>query len=58
MTAISLKDVRKSFGKFQALKGVSFNVQEGSVTGFVGPQRSGEDDYDQGNGGPREARFR
>jgi ABC-2 type transport system ATP-binding protein len=39
---LSLRDIRKSYGPVQALKGVSFDVPEGSVFGILGPNGSGK----------------
>lgn len=39
---LSIKNLRKSYGKVQALKGVSFDVPEGSVFGILGPNGSGK----------------
>jgi len=36
-SAISVKDLRKSFGDFEAVKGVNFEVGTGEVFGFLGP---------------------
>ncbi len=39
---VSLKDVRKSFGSLEVLKGVSFDVMKGEVICIIGPSGSGK----------------
>ncbi|MGB7442543.1 MAG: amino acid ABC transporter ATP-binding protein [Coleofasciculaceae cyanobacterium] len=39
---ISLYDVHKSFGEFEVLKGISFNVNQGDVICIIGPSGSGK----------------
>lgn len=39
---LSLNNISKSYGKIQALKGVSFDVPLGSVFGILGPNGSGK----------------
>lgn len=41
-TVLSLKNISKSYGAIQALKGVSFDVPCGSVFGILGPNGSGK----------------
>ena len=38
---VSLKDVHKSFGDLEVLKGVSFDVMKGEVICIIGPSGSG-----------------
>jgi ABC-2 type transport system ATP-binding protein len=40
--AISVKDLRKSFGDFEAVKGVNFEVATREVFGFLGPNGAGK----------------
>ena len=42
---IETKDVTKSFGTFQALKGISANVYEGEVVVILGPSGSGKSTF-------------
>lgn len=42
MSVLSIQNVSKSYGPVQALKGVSFDVPEGSVYGILGPNGSGK----------------
>jgi ABC-type multidrug transport system ATPase subunit len=42
MSILSLQNVSKSYGPIQALKGISFDVPEGSVFGVLGPNGSGK----------------
>jgi ABC-type branched-subunit amino acid transport system ATPase component len=39
---LQVTDVKKSFGGLQALSGCSFSVEEGSITGLIGPNGSGK----------------
>ena len=42
---IETTDVTKSFGTFQALKGISANVYEGEVVVILGPSGSGKSTF-------------
>ena len=42
MTAVSVSDLRKSYGSFEALKGISFEIEAGEVFGLLGPNGAGK----------------
>lgn len=42
MDALSIKELRKSFGDVEAVKGISFSVPEGSFFAFLGPNGAGK----------------
>lgn len=42
MTLLKVNNVTKTFGKFKALNGVNFTVEEGEIFGFIGPNGSGK----------------
>jgi len=39
---ISVKDLSKSYGDFQAVKGISFEVKKGEIFGLLGPNGAGK----------------
>ena len=41
-TIISVKNLVKHYGDFQAVKGISFDVQEGEIFGLLGPNGAGK----------------
>lgn len=41
-TIIKVKDLVKNYGSFQAVKGISFDVQEGEIFGLLGPNGAGK----------------
>ena len=41
-TIISVKDLVKNYGKFEAVKGISFDVNEGEIFGLLGPNGAGK----------------
>ncbi len=41
-TVISVKNLTKSYGSFQAVKGISFEVYEGEIFGLLGPNGAGK----------------
>ncbi|MEO5889262.1 MAG: ABC transporter ATP-binding protein [Ferruginibacter sp.] len=42
MLILSIENIRKDYGRVQALKGVSFSVPKGTVFGILGPNGSGK----------------
>ena len=42
MTAIRVRGLRKSYGAFEAVRGIDFEVAEGEVFGFLGPNGAGK----------------
>lgn len=41
-TIITVKDLVKNYGSFEAVKGISFEVQEGEIFGLLGPNGAGK----------------
>ncbi|MEO6733191.1 MAG: ABC transporter ATP-binding protein [Ferruginibacter sp.] len=41
-TIISVKDLKKNYGSFEAVKGISFDVFEGEIFGLLGPNGAGK----------------
>ena len=39
---LKVENLKKSFGSFQAVKGISFSVAKGEVLGFLGPNGAGK----------------
>ena len=42
MSILEVKDLKKSFGKTEVLKGVSFTLEEGEVLSIIGSSGSGK----------------
>src|SRR5687767_2335775 len=42
MPSVEIRDLRKRFGSVEAVRGLSFEVQQGRVTGFLGPNGAGK----------------
>ena len=42
---LEIKNLKKSFGGIQALKDISFNVEEGEILGLIGPNGSGKSTF-------------
>jgi ABC-2 type transport system ATP-binding protein len=41
-TIISVRDLTKNYGDFEAVKGISFDVREGEIFGLLGPNGAGK----------------
>jgi ABC-2 type transport system ATP-binding protein len=42
VSAIAVRDLKKSYGSYQALRGISFDIKEGEVFGLLGPNGAGK----------------
>ena len=41
-TVLIVKNLRKSYGNIEALRGISFNVNKGEIVGLLGPNGAGK----------------
>ena len=41
-TIIEVKNLVKKYGDFEAVKGISFDVEEGEIFGLLGPNGAGK----------------
>jgi ABC-2 type transport system ATP-binding protein len=42
MSIIEIKELQKYYGNFQALKGITLNVEKGQILGYLGPNGAGK----------------
>ena len=42
MPVLEIKDIKKSFGKTEVLKGISFSLNKGEVLSIIGSSGSGK----------------
>ena len=42
MKAIEVRDLRKSYGHLEAVRGVNFDIEQGEVFGLLGPNGAGK----------------
>jgi len=42
LVAVEIKDLVKNYGSIEAVKGISFNVNEGEIFGLIGPNAAGK----------------
>ena len=42
MEAIATRDLRKAYGRVQALDGITFTVEAGTIFGLLGPNGAGK----------------
>src|ERR1044071_6873180 len=42
MTAVSVRGLRKSYGQYEAVRGIDFDIEPGEVVGFLGPNGAGK----------------
>ena len=42
MNAVEVKDLKRNYGKVEALKGISFAVHQGEIFGIIGPDGAGK----------------
>jgi ABC-2 type transport system ATP-binding protein len=42
VSAIAVRELRKSYGAYEALRGISFEIEEGEVFGLLGPNGAGK----------------
>jgi ABC-2 type transport system ATP-binding protein len=42
VSAIAVRDLKKSYGSYEALRGISFHIKEGEVFGLLGPNGAGK----------------
>ncbi len=42
MTIVTVRDITKRYGKVEALRGLSFDVEEGEIYGIIGPDGAGK----------------
>ncbi len=42
MKAVEVRELVKDYGNFRAIKGISFEVNEGEIFGLIGPNAAGK----------------
>jgi ABC-2 type transport system ATP-binding protein len=42
MKAVEVRELVKDYGNFRAIKGISFEVNEGEIFGLIGPNGAGK----------------